>query len=159
MSEGVLESHGKGDASSCLIHSTSVHPSVDRLASVHVPVDLRTLRDSASTLSATFPHQRGMRLQSRGTTGRGNYRAPLGTAHGVPQGTGWRSTVAAHTEAHSTLPGVLGVTACVALPRAPFVVSSSVCSTASPQSHAPGSTGRLSLGLQSLGRLFHIPSS
>ena len=37
----------------------------------------------------------------------------------------------------TTLPGVLGVTACVALPRAPFVVASSFCSTASPQSHAP----------------------
>ena len=49
----------------------------------------------------------------------------------------WRSTVAARTEAHSTLPGVLGATACVALPRAPFVVASSFCSTASPQSHAP----------------------
>ena len=73
---------------------------------------------------------------------------------------GWRSTVAARTEAHSTLPGALGVTACVALPRAPFVVASSFCSTASPQSHAPWSLGTLALASRALVdcSMFRLPS-
>lgn len=168
-----------------MLYSTHLtfHPGEDRLASVHVPVDLRTpgthstLRDSASTLSAThLPARNGAPVtryhrsrDPQSTAGHGLWgvpptprhwpRPPVLAAHQTcprssplrisrPGGSvvrpatcgpadRWRSTVAARTEAHSTLPGVLGVTACVALPRAPFVVASSFCSTASPQSHAP----------------------
>ena len=131
---------------------------IERLASVHVLVGARTpgiqsaLRESASTLS-TFPRQRGMRLQSRGTpvevstkhrrprlmqSDRGvspnprqrprppvlpTRRVPAARSLRIPRPLGsiarplstdrWKSTLTPRTDAHSTLPVVLGVTACV----------------------------------------------
>ena len=106
---GTLESFGTDDGR-LVLFPPAHHPGVDRLANVHVIRDLRTrgkkstLCDGISTSSATFHRQRGMGLQSHGTTGRGIHRAQPGTADGVSlprQGTGLTPLILA---AHQTGP-------------------------------------------------------